>query len=69
MKIKIEVKDEKEGQAIKRALGDDKTRALVVLVGTLLTLDSDRARLRVLKFVADSLDEMTPPGAKLDGRE
>jgi hypothetical protein len=57
MKIKIEVKDEKEGEAIKLALADQQTRALVLSVGYLLELDTDRARRRVLNFVADHLDE------------
>jgi len=57
MKIKIDVKDDREAQAIRAALNDKTTRAFVVVVGNLLSLSSDRARARVLNFVADELDE------------
>lgn len=60
VKIKIEVKDEQEAAAIKRALADTETRALVITIGHLLSLDSDRARVRVLNFVTDRLDELKP---------
>lgn len=57
MKIKIEVKDEDEAVAIRRALDDEMTRALVITVGVLLGLDTDRARARVLNFLADKIAE------------
>ncbi len=60
-KLSIEVKDKKELAAIERSLADPPTRALVVVMGNLLALKSDRARERVLRFVADSLDESATP--------
>lgn len=57
MKATITVKDRKEADAIRAALDDPVVRAQVVVVGTLKSLPSDRARQRVLAFVQDSLDE------------
>lgn len=57
MKIRIDVTDRAEGEAIRAALHDPETRAFVVTLGTLLQLPSDRARERVMRFVADKLDE------------
>lgn len=57
MKTCIEVKDRKEAEAIKRALDDPTTRALVLTTGYLLAIPTDRGRKRVLNFVADKLDE------------
>ena len=56
MKTTIEVKDRKEADLIKTALGDPATRAFVQVVGALLPL-SPRARQRVMNFVADRLEE------------
>jgi hypothetical protein len=58
MKVMIDVKDRREGAAIKCALEDKALRALVVTVGNLLPLKSDRSRGRVLRYVADELDEL-----------
>jgi hypothetical protein len=58
MKIKIDVRDRREGAAIKLALEDKATRALVVTMGNLLPLGNDRSRNRVLNYVADELDEL-----------
>lgn len=57
MKVAIEVKDRREGDALRRALDDPKTRALVLVLGALMELPSDRARRRVLQYVTDRLDE------------
>jgi hypothetical protein len=57
MKIKIEVEDDREALAIKTALDNKETRALVLTMGHLLRLRSDKARARVLNFVADALEE------------
>jgi hypothetical protein len=58
--IKVPVKTRQEGEAIRVALTDPQTRAFVVLVGTLLPF-SDRARERILRFVADSALDPTSP--------
>jgi hypothetical protein len=55
--VMIEVKNEKEAQAMLAGLDDPAVRALVLIVGTLAKLPSDRARRRALWFVADKLDE------------
>lgn len=57
MKATIQVKDRKEADAIRRALDDPTVRAFVLVMGALSTLPSDRAKQRVLGFVADSLAE------------
>jgi len=57
MKATIEVQDRKEADAIRAGLEDPTTRALVVVLGTLSQLSSDRARKRVLSHVADMLAE------------
>lgn len=57
MKTTIDVKDRKEGDAIRTALADPIIRAQVVIVGTLQELPSDRSRQRVLYFVRDALEE------------
>jgi len=57
MKTTIDVVNRREGEQIRRALEDPQVRAFVKVMGTLLALNSDRARERVLRFVADKLDE------------
>ncbi len=57
MKTTIEVKNRAEAKAIKRGLSDPATYALVLVIGSLLPLASDRARHRVLRFVADQASE------------
>lgn len=54
--IRIEVKNKAELEAVKRGLAQPDVMAFVKLVG-LLEPFSDRARGRILNFVADSLDE------------
>lgn len=56
MKTNIEVKDRREGDAIRTALDDPTTRAMVICVGLLMPL-SERARKRVLNFVMDKLED------------
>lgn len=60
MKTTIETKNRNEADAIKRALEDPETRAFVVIVGTLLPF-TDRARRRVLDFVADHVSDPDSP--------
>lgn len=57
MKANIDVKDRREADAIKLALEDSAVRAFVVVMGTLKSLPSDRARRRVLQYVHDRLEE------------
>lgn len=57
MRVSINCLTRQEGAAIKRALEDETARALVVTLGTLLHLPSDRARQRVLEWVADKFAE------------
>jgi hypothetical protein len=57
LKITVKCQTKKEGAAIKLAMEDETTRAFVVVMGNLLQLPSKRARERVLKWVADKLDE------------
>lgn len=53
----IEVANQAEADAVQRAFAHEQTRAFILIVGTLLQLPTDRARQRVLNFVADKLDE------------
>jgi hypothetical protein len=57
MMTKIPVASRKEAEQIRRGLQDPEVRAFVKIAGTLLALQSDRARKRVMEFVIDSLDE------------
>lgn len=56
MKVAIEVKDRKEAEAVKAAMGDPTTRAMVLVVGYLMPL-SQRARRRVLSWMANKLED------------
>lgn len=56
-KIRVEVKDRAEAKAITRGLQRADMRVMVMLVGTLEELPNDRARSRVLKYVADKVSE------------
>lgn len=56
MKTTIEVANRREGELIREGLEDPLTRAMVQVMGALRPL-SDRARARVLAFVADQLEE------------
>ena len=57
MKVTIEVKDKGEKRAVELALADPSVRALVLTMGYLITLPSDRSRARVLSYVADLCSE------------
>ena len=58
MKTAIEVASKKEGELIRKGLEDPTTRALVVCLGALATLPSDRSRRRVLTHVEDYFAEL-----------
>lgn len=60
MKVRIDVTTRAEGQQIRRALEDPSVRAFVKVMGSLLTLPSDRARERVLRLVDDKMAEEVP---------
>lgn len=53
MKVCIDVKDRKEAAAIRHAMTLPEVRTFVVCIGVLDKLPSDRARARVLRYVAD----------------
>ena len=57
MKTTIRVKNRAEGEAIRRGLDDPSTRVFVQVMGLLLELPSDRARARVVGYMADRLVE------------
>jgi hypothetical protein len=57
MKAAIDVKNRREGESIRAGLEDPAVRAFVIVMGTLRALPSDRARQRVLSFVADHMEE------------
>jgi hypothetical protein len=57
MKARIEVADRKEAEAIREGLEDPSVRAFVVMMGALKALPSDRARVRVMNYVTDMLNE------------
>lgn len=57
MRVAVEVKNRTEAKAIKAAMDDPEVRAFVLVMGELLQLPSARARIRVLKFVEDFLEE------------
>jgi len=54
MRLSIDVKDKKEREALRVALEDSEVRAFVVCVGVLMPY-SDRARGRMLQYVADAI--------------
>ena len=62
MRIGVEVKNRKEGELIKLGLSHDDVRAFVVIVGALSGLSSDRARRRVLNYIADIHNEQAHKG-------
>lgn len=57
MKASLEVQSRREGDAIRAGLEDPVMRAMVTITGALKELPSDRARERVMRYVADMLDE------------
>lgn len=56
-RITVEVKTHEQATAIRRALEDPASKALMITVGLLLPL-SVRAQARTLQFVADHFDEV-----------
>jgi hypothetical protein len=63
MKATIQVNDKKEAELIRTGLEDAGTRAFVQVMGALMGLPSNRARVRVLKFVSDHFnDDANGPG-------
>ena len=63
----IDVRDRAERRAILAALSDQQVRAFVVVIGTLMSLPSDRARARVLQYVHDKLTDEHELRASLPG--
>ncbi len=57
MKTTIEVSTRREAEQLRAGLEDPNVRAFVKVMGILRGLPSDRARQRVLSFVADSFEE------------
>lgn len=57
MKVAIIVDSKLEGEQLRNGLDDPQVRAFVRVVGILGQLASDRARARVLRFIADSIEE------------
>ena len=57
MRAFFEAESHKEAKLIRRGLDDPRVRAFVKVMGVLLELPSDRARIRVLNYVADRAAE------------
>jgi hypothetical protein len=57
MKIEIEVQDQQEADAVRAAWADPTTRVLILTVGILQLLPTDRDRARILRYVEDKLAE------------
>lgn len=55
MKVKIEVASKQEGEALEKALSDPAVRAFNVVIATLMSLESDRAR-RMTRDEYEALD-------------
>ena len=69
MKANIEVADRKEAEAIRAGLADPTVRAFVVIMGALAALPSDRAKRRVLNYVADHFEERNAQDGKPNATE
>jgi hypothetical protein len=67
MKVRLEVKDRNEGDAISRALDDPEMRAYIVTMGILMELPDDAARVRVLQCVEILLS--SAPTSRRESRE
>lgn len=57
MNVKIECKDKAEADAIRRAMDDPTLRAIILVVGCLLALPTDRARKRAIDYAWDQIRE------------
>lgn len=66
MKVAVEVKDRKEADAVRLAMEDPAMRAFVVVVGTLMSLPTDKARQRVMSYVEDHLRDAAERRPELD---
>lgn len=55
MKVRIDVRDRQEAEAVQRVMNDPAGRAFVLIVGYLEPL-APRARLRVLNWAIDAFD-------------
>ena len=67
MRTRIEVADRKEAEQLRAGLARPDVRAFVRIVGVLDGLPSDRARRRVLGFVADHHAEQQSVGLSGSG--
>jgi hypothetical protein len=65
MKVSLDVASRAEGDALKRAFSEQTFRAVAMVAGVLLELESIDDRIRVLRFVESSLlnGHGTPPAA------
>lgn len=57
MKVEIDVQDQQEADAVRAAWADPTTRVLILTVGILQLLPTDRDRARILRYVEDKLAE------------
>lgn len=60
MKTYVDVSNRKEAVLLRRGLEQEDVRALVLVMGALAVLPTDRARVRALRFVSDMLTELNP---------
>lgn len=58
MKTYIDVANRKEAVLLRRGLEQEDVRAMVLVMGALAVLPTDRARARALRFVSDMLTDM-----------
>jgi hypothetical protein len=61
MKTMVTVRDRAEAHAIQTGLADPTVRAFVVVTGVLLELPTDRARARLLTYIADLVSDPSYP--------
>jgi O-methyltransferase involved in polyketide biosynthesis len=59
----VDVTDDQELAALKRALADPEARAFLVTIGTLLRLPTKQQQTRVMGFVADHFAEQAGHGS------
>ena len=57
MKVSIDVSNRREAEQLRRALADPVVRAFVQVMGELMQLPNDTARLRVLRYVDEVFAE------------
>jgi hypothetical protein len=56
-RIAVEVANRREADQLRDGLADPAVRAFVKVIGTLAALPTDRARDRVLRYVAEQFDD------------